>query len=668
MMCTARHSLLALLGAALLAAGAPAAADNPPPVVSFFQSPQTSHVDLSPKGGYVALVVALDEGAQALVVRDTSDPTKATVVGRTSKDQSFIGVHWVNEGRLGFTVKNLKIEFRGNSDEFAVDRDGNNLKHLISGNWVHQEETIGSRIKDHRLRADYAFAGVTHDGSDDILVVKYHWNGVDPSPDYSRLYRMNTRTIEVKDTFAGAQPEGSIDWLLDSKDVPRIVTAYLKGRCITSYRRADATSWGELKNTPCYQDQRFVPMFFDGDDTLFVRANHQGYAALFRFDLKAMKLDQEPLITIPGFDLSGSPEIDSASGRLLGIHLRADAETTVWLNAGMKAEQARIDALLPGRINTLRCAQECLKAPAVLVESSSDRQPLQYVLYHRASGQLTGLGSRHPDIQPAQMGRRDFQLYQARDGRKIPVYVTLPPDKASGPRPAVVLVHGGPGVRGGDWSWDAEAQFLASRGYVVIQPEFRGSTGFGQEHYQAGWKQWGGTMQDDLADAAQWAVKKGWADPKRLAIMGASYGGYATLMGLIQDPAIFRCGVEWAGVTDINLMFTSWESDASEELLNYDMRTLIGDPEKDAAWFRQHSPLQRAAELKQPLLMAHGIEDRRVPIQHAGYFRDAVQASNKQVTSIVYNNEGHGWRHVENNLDFWTKVEAFLDKNLKNAN
>ena len=149
--------------------------------------------------------------------------------------------------------------------------------------------------------------------------------------------------------------------------------------------------------------------------------------------------------------------------------------------------------------------------------------------------------------------------------------------------------------------------------------------------------------------------------------MGASYGGYATLMGLVKNPEIFRCGVEWAGVTDLNLMFTSTGDDASQEQLQYGMRTLIGDPEKDAAMFAQYSPLPNAARLTQPLLIAHGGRDRRVPMAHATQFRDAVVKTNKHVEWLVYADEEHGWRQEEDRLDFWRHVETFLDKNLKAA-
>jgi dipeptidyl aminopeptidase/acylaminoacyl peptidase len=373
---------------------------------------------------------------------------------------------------------------------------------------------------------------------------------------------------------------------------------------------------------------------------------------------------REPFLTVDGFDFVGSPEIDDVTNKLLGVHLITDAKSTVWLDPHFKEIQEKVDGILKSTTNMITCGADCLNSPVVLVISHSDRQPTQYFIYTVASGAIVGLGGTHPAIKPAQMGMRDFYHYPARDGLSIPAYVTMPPGKASGPLPTVVLVHGGPYLRGASWEWESEAQFLASRGYVVIQPEFRGSTGFGSAHFHAGLKKWGQSMQDDLADAADWAIKKGWADPKRIAIMGASYGGYATLMGLIKNPDIFRCGVEWAGVTDVNMWLNDSDSDLSQNTLNYDLKTLVGDPVADAAMFKENSPLANAAKLTQPILLAHGVQDRRVPIDQATAFHSAVSKTNSHVEWIVYTNEGHGWRHQDDRIDFWKHVETFLDKNL----
>jgi dipeptidyl aminopeptidase/acylaminoacyl peptidase len=262
------------------------------------------------------------------------------------------------------------------------------------------------------------------------------------------------------------------------------------------------------------------------------------------------------------------------------------------------------------------------------------------------------------------MAHRDFVRFKARDGLEIPAWVTVPKDGKKGPHPMVVLVHGGPWVRGGDWRWDADSQFLASRGYVVLEPEFRGSTGFGHQHFKAGWKQWGLAMQNDVADGTRWAIDKGLADPKRICIAGASYGGYATLMGLVNDPDLYRCGIEWVGVTDISLMYSISWSDTSESSKKYGMPLLVGDPEKDAAQLKATSPIAQASRIKQPLLLAYGGLDDRVPLKHGTEFRDAVTKTNPDVEWVVYPEGGHGWSLLKDNVDWWTRVEKFLARNI----
>ena len=641
-------------------------ADNAPSVESFFKDPVTRSATLSPQGHYVALVTRMADGKQVLAVRDTSDLKSVTVPLTAPDDNKIVALHWINEQRIGFTLKNYRIEFESNQDEFAVDRDGSNLVHLISGNFKHHQDKLGTNIKDKVLTSDYAFVSTTHDGSDDIIVSRYMWNNIDPYPDSSRLYRLNTRRQTLTDLLPAGQPAHALRWITDADASPRIAIAHAEGHCIDYYRAPGSADWKEIANADCNK-RLYTPLFFDGAGTLYVTAAYKGYSALFRYNVETQTRDKEPMLTVPGFDYHGAPLFDTSSRKLLGIRLDSDAVATVWFDARFKALQKKIDALLPQTNNAISCAADCLNAPAVLVTSASDRQPTEYFIYTLANGAIVGLGGSNPDIKPAQMGLRDFYHYTARDGLSIPVYVTTPPGKAGTAWPTVVLVHGGPSVRGGSWEWSAEAQFLASRGYLVVEPEFRGSAGFGFRHFQAGWRQWGQGMQTDLADAAQWAVQKGWADPKRIGIMGGSYGGYATLMGLIENPEIFRCGVEWAGVTDLNLMFnTSWD-DASEELLQYGMRTIIGDPDKDADMFQRYSPLPNAARLTQPLLMAHGAQDRRVPTVHASKFLSAVRNTNAHVESLIYADEAHSWRHEEDSIDFWKHVDAFLDQNLKRA-
>ena len=293
-------------------------------------------------------------------------------------------------------------------------------------------------------------------------------------------------------------------------------------------------------------------------------------------------------------------------------------------------------------------------------------RPSTYVLYNTQTGELNRIGEAFPGIDAARMGRQQPVRYTARDGRGIPGLLTLPPGGGKN-LPLVVLVHGGPYMRGSSWGWNPESQFLASRGYAVLEPEFRGSQGYGQAHYRAGWKQWGMAMQDDIADGARWAVAQGHADPKRICIAGASYGGYATLMGLAKDGDLYRCGISWAGVTDIDLLYGgqwSFADDLPDDYKKYGMPELIGDRVKDAAQLTATSPIRQAARITQPLLLAHGAVDRRVTISHGTRFRDALKRTNQQVEWIEYAEEGHGWRAPATRVDFWGRVEKFLDRHI----
>ena len=266
------------------------------------------------------------------------------------------------------------------------------------------------------------------------------------------------------------------------------------------------------------------------------------------------------------------------------------------------------------------------------------------------------------------MATRKPVHYTARDGLDIPAYLTLPRSLSDRKPPLVVIIHGGPFLRVNVWGFDTEAEFFASRGYAVLQPEFRGSDGYGWKLYSAGFKQWGLAMQDDITDGVEWLIKQGIVDKDRICLYGGSYGGYATLWGLIKTPELYRCGVAVAAVTDINLMFDITWSDmarASQGWLEYGARDQIGDPDKDAQKFRSVSPLYNAERLKAPVLLAYGAADVRVPLKHGLEFRSALADNHKTYEWVVYDNEGHGFNKDENRFDFYRRVDAFLKQCLK---
>jgi prolyl oligopeptidase PreP (S9A serine peptidase family) len=488
--------------------------------------------------------------------------------------------------------------------------------------------------------------------------------GLDRHVENVNLLKLNTVTGRTESV---PRPGPTHEWWLDAHGRPALAMTVENNLETLHFLDPGTGAWRKLFTGDVYLGGKdmFTPLGFAPDGNLYVTSNaHRDKRALFAYDLAAGKLAAQPLVELEKFDFEGALVV--GGGKLLGIRYTGDADGTTWFDPGMKAAQEAVDKLLPGHINILSVGVRS-ETPYVLVKCRSDRQPLVYLIYNRETGKLTKIGDSQPAIVPGQMAAQDLVQVKARDGLPIPTWLTVPNGRKGAKLPMVVLVHGGPYVRGREWEWHGDSQFLASRGYVVLEPEFRGSWGFGKTHFLAGWKQWGLKMQDDIADAARWAIAQGIADPQRICIAGASYGGYATLMGLIRDPDLYKCGIDWVGVTDIGLMYTghwSADSDLSNAYKRYGMPNLVGDPVKDAAQLAATSPLRQAARVTQPLLLAYGGADARVPVYHGRQFYDAVSKTNQQVEWVLYPDEGHGWRLVETRLDFWGRVERFLDRHI----
>ena len=629
-------------------------------VEDFFRTPNLINPVLSPDGRFIAVGVAKSRGRVQLVVFDLKESNSDKIVASFG-DADVIDYHWVNTERLVFSVMDLQSgDSPLNPGLWAVNRDGSDYRKLIHTVKHPISMAESASVVDRTLPAEWRFHSTVEDDSADVLVQAPSFNNVGQLVNIN-LFRLNTHTGRTQNLSVNA-PANTISWLTDQNGQPVALSTRFKGRA-ASYLRTE-NGWKLWKEAEEHSQDYAKPFWTGPNKELIVLARRQSDTlALYEVDPTTLKLADQPFISTPGYDFSGYLVYDTQAKRVMGVHYETDAHGTVWMDPAMRALQAQIDKLLPGTINRIDC-RYCASTTTFLISASSDRLPPVYYLYHRENKKLQELGASRPWIQAAQMGMRDLHRFTARDGLSIPVLVTQPAKKSTSPRPAVILVHGGPWVRGTRWEWERSAQFLASRGYVVIEPEFRGSTGFGSKHMRAGWKQWGLAMQDDLADALQWAVKQGWVDSERVCIAGASYGGYATLMGLVKHPTLYRCGINWVGVTDINLMYSINWSDASDAWKQYGMPLLIGDPVKDAQQLKDTSPLEQAARVKAPLLMAYGGRDLRVPLKHGTAFKDAVSKTNSQVEWIVYPNEGHGWRELATNVDFWSRVEKFLDTHI----
>lgn len=347
---------------------------------------------------------------------------------------------------------------------------------------------------------------------------------------------------------------------------------------------------------------------------------------------------------------SGRPQLVTFSGRRLEYGA---------LDSVLAADLRRLQAINPGDLFVQsRDAADRLWTVGFV----SDVEPVTYYLYDRATGEVRLLFRHTERLTGVQLAPMEPFSFRARDGLEVHGYLSFPPGRGRASLPAVLSVHGGPWIRD-HWGFDPMTQFLATRGYLCIQVNFRGSSGYGKHFMNAGDREWGGRMHDDLVDALRWCIERGHVDPRRVAILGSSYGGYAALVGAAFTPELFRCAI--AGVAPVNLLTTI------ESLPPYwsAARTLfhrrVGDPARDRELLWSRSPLSRADRISIPLLIAHGANDARVPSGEAGALVEALRARGVEPELLLFEDEGHHFvGRPEHRNAFYEAVERFLTRHL----
>jgi dipeptidyl aminopeptidase/acylaminoacyl peptidase len=371
--------------------------------------------------------------------------------------------------------------------------------------------------------------------------------------------------------------------------------------------------------------------------------------------------------------------LDSGKEEVLASDPRADA-TTYLVNphsheveaVGFTYDRIRWQAINPCFVADLEVIRQGHTGDPVvlsrdqaqkscLIGYAGDTQPTTYFLYHRPSKELTELFQAQPELDHYQLAPVKPLVIKSRDGLDLVSYLTLPLGVEPRKLPMVLLVHGGPWQRD-SWGYNPQTQWLANRGYAVLSVNFRGSTGFGKKHLHAGDREWGGKMQEDLIDAVRWAIKQGYADPKRIAIYGASYGGYAALAGAAFTPDVFACGVDMVGPSNLVTLLESIPPEWDE--LRQLFRLRIGDVEKEKAFLESRSPLFKADQIRIPMLIAQGANDPRVKMSESEQIVAAIRRAGKHVEYLVFPDEGHGLVRPANRLRLAAAVEVFLQRHL----
>ena len=633
-----------------LAAAAHAA---PPPVADFQRPPAFSGPVLSPDGRHVAAIMAMPSHKTALVVMPADAPTEATGI-KAFADMDIRSVTWLNNDRLAFTVKPQDLpQSRGAQPGlWTITRDGQQLQQWVDalGSRRDPRTPKGSRM----LSPVWSLEAVPYDGTDTVILANRDW----------RL-RLNIVTAE-RQPLALDPPEKIFNWVLDTRLEPLFAFQAVddtRWRVLRRSAQGDLTPWSTSEQ-PLSPPER-VPRWVDTAGHLYLTAPSGGAArraALYRATGLAPDAPLTEVLAAPQHDIDPEPVVDRDSGVTVGVHYETDLPRTLWLDPMLGEAQADIDRQLPGAVNRLACIR-CLKVPRLLVTSISDRRPVRYFVYHRDTQRLTPLAPSRPWIPEG--SAQEVTTVAARDGLPIAVQVTRPAVRP-GPAPTVLLVHGGPWLRGNHWGWSPESQFYASRGYVVIEADFRGSLGYGEGHWRAGLRQWGQAMQDDLDDVLAWAVKQGLSDPARVCLVGTNYGGYAALMGLVRRGASgpLACAVAISAPTDLTRLEPGHWRVLSQDALRLKLPPLVGDPDADAGLLRAQSPLLQAERIHAPVLLAAGKLDQRGPLAHGSELRDRLSALGRPVQWVEYEDAGEGLWRSDHRRDLMDRIDAFLATHL----
>lgn len=529
------------------------------------------------------------------------------------------------------------------SDEFlAIDSDDGADLLDLSGKHIME---IGSEYINN----------ISPDSAGNARFLSFRRNGI-----YIARNTIKTGESEVVNFHMPGEP---LSFVLDKDGVTRVArtisTAFLSDETTITvwYRADDKQPWEKLAMFPFNDEQwRAKEMGADGKSLLVLSNYRRDTLAYFRYDLETRKIT-EMMAGHPTQDVKALDEV--ANDKFNAVVTQGMKPSIEWFDPAWAALQLSVDTALPERINRLTGNP----ANKVLIYSYSDIDPGQWHLLDVPKSLLRKIASAKPEIDIGSMRPMQIVRYRARDGLGIPAYLTLPAKTDGAKPPAVILIHGGPVDRDG-WEWNAEVQMLAARGYAVFQPQFRGSSGFGKAFTMAGYGQWGLSMQDDISDGVRWLSEQGYADPRRICIYGAGYGGYAAMWGLAKTPELFRCGASYSGVSDIGYMLKDNSILNARATGRLNRGILIGDAKNDKQKFEQVSPLRNAERITAPVLLAHGELDRLVPIEHSRKMLKALKENNKQVEWMMLEEERDWILHEKNQEKFYSALFDLLDRTI----
>ena len=597
------------------------------PMEDFFRNPEKSSFNISPNGNYIAYMKPWKTRMNVFVMEIiTKKETRLT----SSQERGIYGFTWLTNKRIGYVKDeggNENIHF------YAVNIDMSNEIDLTPF------ENVQTRIIDD-----------LEDDPNHILIGLNRRN-----PQIHDPYRINVNDGKME--LIAENPGNISGWMTDHDGKLRIATTSDGVNTSLLYRDKESDEFKPILTTDFKVS--VVPLFFTFDNkNLYVASNRgRDKSAIFKFDLNNAK-EEKLIFEHNEVDVSGL--MYSRKRKVLtGVNYTVAKNEMIFFDTWREDLQQKLEEKLPGyEVVISSFSKDETKA---VVVTYSDKSRGTYYFYDVDKNKLAELGEVSPWLNEEDMSEMKPVKYRSRDGLVINGYLTLPKGTNGKNLPIVVNPHGGPWARD-NWGYKSEIQFLANRGFAVFQMNFRGSTGYGREFWEKSFKEWGKSMQDDISDGVKWLIDEGIADPDRIAIYGASYGGYATLAGLTFTPNLYACGVDYVGVSSL---FTFMESMPPYwELYRSMMYEMVGHPEKDKELLASASPLLHIDKIKAPIFIAQGANDPRVVKSESDQIVEALKNAGIEVPYMVKDDEGHGFYNEENQFDFYREMEKFLIKHI----
>ncbi|HEX9659866.1 MAG TPA: S9 family peptidase [Rhodothermales bacterium] len=645
---TAMRRFFAGIAACLVYAATAFSTSADVPVSAFSRMPKLDSVAISPDGKHVAL--QQDQDGQYLFAVYEVTPGEKLIAKYVSKSEklSVLWVAWVNPTRilvsLGFAARRYGIPTY-ETRLLAIDYDGSNPRDMVK----QRRDEVQIQIQDGVVDL------LPHD-PDHILMA---YNNEDPSR--PRVYKVDVNS--GRDTLVQSGQEGVFNWYTDQRGEVRLGTGIKDNAWQVIIRGAYDTTWRPLKKSYALDRSTFSFFGFAKDpNLLYVASNHEGgFDALYEFDTTTDQFTKR-IFQAPGVDVSGLT-FDAKGERPISVSYVTEGTHRYWLDPAAEKDMKDLETALPGM--SVYIVDSTPDGQAHIVYAQSVTKSGGYYYFHRTKRTLTFLGAIYPELEGVKLSPMHSFSYKARDGLTIPAYLSLPPNVASPEEasklPLIVMPHGGPTARD-HLAFDPFVQLLTSRGYAVLQMNFRGSSGFGASFEAAGYGEWGGKMQDDVTDGAQHLIAAGIADPHRICIFGISYGGYAALMGAVVTPEFYRCAVSLNGATDLRRLIRS--------RFNYiggrsQLRTAhIGNYYDDREMLREASPKLRAGEITIPVLIAAADDDRVVEREQSSSMASALRAAGANYKFLELENGGHSLETTESRTAFMSELVSFLAENL----